>query len=447
MNLEICSKLFESFRGDTLYAGFSGGADSTAALLLAERFGRKSGCRVAAVHIDHGLRDGESRAEAEAARRFVEERGIEFLLFRLELTPGPNLEAAARAARLTVWKQLAADRPGTAVVLGHHADDRAETLLLRLLRGSNVSGLAALREVSRVEGVTFLRPLLRVRRGDVEAFLREECGIRTWAEDSSNADETLTRNALRRRILPALYGATGGGEAGLFRSLDALADDAGFLEAEAERRFRAATEEERAAFAFWRNQPPAMRIRLLRRFVAEQSGRDFIPNHALLERFNARLSAPSPEPRILELDADRALLLRGETLAFRRTEEPPPEEPAVWAWEQTPEFRWNGFLLRAEFPASPVAAGNDAALFDADRLPSPLLVDRRRAGDRMIPFGESSPRTLKKLRIDRKLGSDFDRPVLRGPDGEIHWAPGIRHSDLAKVTEATERTVLLTISR
>ena len=254
MNLENCAELFESFRNGTLFVGFSGGADSTAALLVAA----KSGCRTVAVHFDHGLRGEESRREAEAARKFAADRNLEFRLVRLELAPGPNLEAAARAARLAVWKELAADRPDTAVVLGHHADDRAETLLLRLLRGSNTSGLAALRETSRVEGVTFLRPLLRVRRSEIEAYLRDTHGIQSWAEDSSNADASLTRNALRRRILPDLARLTPGSEAGIFHSLDAVEDDASFLEAEAERRYREASPEERGSFAFWMSQPPAI---------------------------------------------------------------------------------------------------------------------------------------------------------------------------------------------
>ena len=439
MNLENCSKLFESFRGETLYVGFSGGADSTAALLLAAQ----SGFRVIAVHFDHGLRGGESRREAEAARSFAAARGIEFRLCELGLTPGPNLEAAARAARLTVWKQLAADRPDVAVVLGHHADDRAETLLLRLLRGANASGLAALREVSRVEGVTFLRPLLRVRRREIEEFLHEQ-GIGEWAEDSSNADESLTRNAIRRRILPALRGLTRGGGTGILHSLDAIEDDAAFLEAEAERRFREASPKERASFAFWRGQPPAMRIRLLRLFVAAETGRDFIPGRALFERFDALLAAPSPEARRLPLDAGRTLLLRGETLTLRKTEQG-NSNPAAWNWGTEPEIRWNGFLLRAEAIPSPVPGTADSALFDADALPPELLIDRRRNGDRIIPFGETTPRPLKKLRTDRGIPADDPRPVLRGPAGELYWAPGIRHSDLARITAATERIVLLTL--
>ncbi len=438
MNLENCAELFESFRKGTLFVGFSGGADSTAALLVAA----KSGCRTVAVHFDHGLRGEESRREAEAARKFTTARGIEFRLVRLELAPGPNLEAAARAARLAVWKELAAGRPDTAVVLGHHADDRAETLLLRLLRGSNTSGLAALRETSRVEGVTFLRPLLRVRRGEIEAYLRNVHGIQSWAEDSSNADESLTRNALRHRILPDLARLTPGSEAGIFHSLDAVEDDAAFLEAEAGRRCREATAEERGSFAFWMSQPPAMRVRLLRLFVAEGSNRDFIPNRALLERFDSLLKAPSPEARLLQLDAGRMLLFRNETLELK-LEESAPDGPAAWNWRTTPELAWNGFHLRAEPVAYPVPGTADTALFDADALPDELTVDRRREGDRIVPFGESKPRPLKKLRIDRGLPTEDPRPVLRGRNGDLFWAPGIRHSNLARITEATERIVLV----
>lgn len=440
MNLEICAKLFESFRNGTLFVGFSGGADSTAVLLAAA----ESGCRTVAVHIDHGLRGEESRGEAEAARSFAASRGIEFRLVRLALSPGPNLEAAARAARLAVWKELTADRPDAAVVLGHHADDRAETLLLRLLRGSNTSGLAALREVNRVEGVTFLRPLLRVRRSEIEEFLRKR-GVVKWAEDSSNADESLTRNALRRRILPDLSRLTPGSGAGIFHSLDAIENDAAFLEAEAERRYREASQKARASFAFWMSQPPAMRVRLLRLFVAETSNRDFIPNRALLERFDAMLAAPFPEARRLQLDARRTLLFRNETLELKQ-EEPLQSGPAVWNWQTTPEFVWNGFRLRAEPVASPVPGTADTAVFDADALPRELVVDRRRNGERIVPFGEETPRPLKKLRIDRRVAADDPRPVLRGRNGDLYWAPGIRHSNLARITAATQRIVLVTLS-
>ena len=90
MNLEICGKLFKSFRGGTLYAGFSGGADSTAVLLAARLYRERIGFRLTAVHFDHGLRGEESRGEARDAARFAAAHGIEFRLVELHLAPGPN---------------------------------------------------------------------------------------------------------------------------------------------------------------------------------------------------------------------------------------------------------------------------------------------------------------------------------------------------------------------
>lgn len=442
MNLELCGKLFESFRNGTLYVGFSGGADSTAALLAAKHFQERIGFHLTAVHFDHGLRGEESCREARDAARFAASHKIEFRLVELNLAHGANLEARARSARLSVWKQLAGNRHNTAVILGHHADDRAETLLLRLLRGSNTSGLVPLQERSRMEGVTFLRPLLRFRHNEIETFLREN-GIFRWSIDSSNADESMARNALRHRILPALYHLTGGGECGIFRSLDALADDAAFLEAEADRRWNEIAGTTEIPFRFWRSQPPAMRVRLLRRFLSAESDRDFVPNRNFLNRFEEMLSSPSPELRRLPVDAERTLALRNESVFFLHSV---PMEPSVWRWRKHPKTEWNGYSLSVEPVSAPIPITLYEALFDSDKLPDELILDRRRNGDRIVPFGESHSKSLKKLRCDRRIPSDSPLPVVRTNGGTILWAPGIRHSKYALVTPATTRPVRIACS-
>ena len=446
MDLDICVKLFAPFASGTLYAGFSGGADSTAALLAALHFRERSGCRLIAVHFDHGLRGEESQREACEAEQFAAARQIEFRCIRLKLSAGPNLEAAAREARLAYWRTVAADRSDTAVVLGHHADDRAENLLLRLARGANASGLTALRERSVVDGVTFLRPLLRFRRAGIEEFLNA-AGIDRWANDSSNADERYARNALRHTILPAFRALSSGSEAGLFHSLDALEADAEFLEAAAEEQFRRIAGETVTPLDFWRKQPPALLIRLLRRFVATQSGRDYIPNRRLLERFTA-LPEKCVVSRRIPLDANRSLRIRGNTLALELPSsgaaagETEPG-PTIWDWRTKPETHRGKFRFSAEALTAPRAMALHEAMFDADALPCPLLIDRRRPGDRLIPFGETAPKSLKKLRIDRKLPAETALPVVRSSDGRIVWAPGIRHTAAAPVTPATAAIVHL----
>jgi len=160
----------------------SGGADSLALLALAVT----AGLEATAVHVDHGLRDGsaeESEVVAEAADRF----GASFRSERVQVEAGPNLEARARAAR---YRVLPCD-----VLTGHTADDRAETMLLNLLRGSGPAGMVGMARGPR-------RPLLDLRRSDTEAICRE-LGFEP-VQDPSNVDPAFRRNRVRHELLPLL---------------------------------------------------------------------------------------------------------------------------------------------------------------------------------------------------------------------------------------------------
>jgi tRNA(Ile)-lysidine synthase len=159
----------------------SGGADSLALLALAVA----AGTRVTAVHVDHGLRAGsedEAHVVADAAERF----GAAFRAVRVEVAPGPNLEARARTAR---YAALPAD-----VLTGHTADDQAETVLLNLLRGAGLDGLAGMRSARR--------PLLDLRRSETRA-LCEDLGLRP-IDDPSNDSPAFRRNRVRHELLPLL---------------------------------------------------------------------------------------------------------------------------------------------------------------------------------------------------------------------------------------------------
>ncbi len=196
--------------GSSLVCGVSGGADSLSLLVLAVA----AGCRVTAVHVDHGLRPGsesESGVVAAAARRF----GASFRGERVAVGDGPNLEARARAARQAVL--------GPDVATGHTADDQAETVLANLLRGSGVSGLAAMRA-----GPT--HPLLGVRRSETVA-LCAVLGLEP-VHDPSNDDPRFVRNRVRHELLP-LCSAIAGRDVVpvLARQAAVLAGDADVLDA------------------------------------------------------------------------------------------------------------------------------------------------------------------------------------------------------------------------
>jgi tRNA(Ile)-lysidine synthase len=168
--------------GTAVTCAVSGGADSLALLLLAV----EAGCVATAVHVDHGLRPG-SAAEADGVAQVAAQVGAAFRAVRVAVEPGPNLEARARAAR---YAALPAD-----VLTGHTADDQAETVLLNLLRGAGLDGLAGIRDRAR-------RPLLDLRRRETRELCRSR-GLEPL-DDPSNASPDHRRNRVRHELLPLL---------------------------------------------------------------------------------------------------------------------------------------------------------------------------------------------------------------------------------------------------
>ncbi len=430
-------EIFLPFLKGELFAGFSGGADSTAVLLAVRQYCRRC---LTAVHFAHNLRGEESEREAREAEQFCRKRRIPFLRIDLAIPEDGNLEEAAREARLAEWQKLTAGK-NAAVILGHHADDAVETLLLRLARGSNVSGLAALRPVSVVGGVTFLRPLLGWRRSEIEQFLREQ-GVERWAEDSSNGNDRFIRNALRNRLLPEFYAKVPGSETGLLRALGPLREDAEYLESEGARHFSEIAGETQTLSAFWRKMHPAMLVRVFRLWLTGYYGHDVVPNRALAARFREEIARQTQQTRYMPLPEGGVLCFRGtESVGFHTPSAPSPEALA-WRWRGTPAIRWGDFVCRA-VPVEKLSHPTpEEAFFDADELPEELFIDRRREGDVLLPFGRKGEVGLKKLRVDKGLPAGFPNPVLRAEDGIILWAPGIRHSNHAKVTANTRHIIL-----
>jgi tRNA(Ile)-lysidine synthase len=232
----------------------SGGPDSLALLVLAV----EAGCDVTAVHVDHGLRPGsaaEAGVVADAARRF----GASFEGLRVDLAGGPDLEARARAAR------RAALPPGA--LLGHTADDQAETVLLNLLRGASLAGLAGFDPAAR--------PIRRLRRVETHG-LCAALGLEPVA-DPSNLDPAHRRNRVRHELLPLLDAiAERDVAAVLARQADLVREDDDFLD---ELALAVDPTDARALAA----APPVLARRAVRRWLRDGPERH-PPDRATVER-------------------------------------------------------------------------------------------------------------------------------------------------------------------
>jgi tRNA(Ile)-lysidine synthase len=206
--------------GARLTLGLSGGIDSAVLLdLLAKRAAR---FRLSCLHVNHGI-SPNAAAWARFCRALAADYGLPCRVTKVDLGPYRSLgrEGAARAARYAAFGRESAEF----VVLAQHRDDQAETVLLQLLRGGGLPGLAAMPAATERRdgaGPALLRPMLDASREDIAAYAQAR-GLR-WIEDESNADETLARNFVRRRVMPLLRELNRAAGANLARSARHLAE-------------------------------------------------------------------------------------------------------------------------------------------------------------------------------------------------------------------------------
>lgn len=200
--------------GVAIVCAVSGGPDSAALLHVLARLRGTLDFRLLACAVDHGLR-ADAPAEIALAEALSDQLEVPFGREAVHVAPGGNLQARARAARHEALRRVAAGCGASLIATGHTADDRAETVLLRLLRGAGPRGLAVLPP----RDGALIRPLIRARRADVEAHVARH-GLQV-ARDPSNLDPRFARVRVRRELLPLLLGLA----PRIVESLCALADD------------------------------------------------------------------------------------------------------------------------------------------------------------------------------------------------------------------------------
>lgn len=183
----------------------SGGSDSVALAFLLTKGGKKKNAaeRFVILHVDHGLRK-ESKAEYRFVRNLAKRLGIPFRGTHAHIVraKGESLEMAARRVRLAFFSKCMRTLKLDAIATGHHADDVAETFIMRLRRASGPEGLSGIRPRSQVGDIRFVRPLLGCRDAELKAYLEKY--HETWCEDASNDDTSIERNLIRHEIIPYL---------------------------------------------------------------------------------------------------------------------------------------------------------------------------------------------------------------------------------------------------
>ena len=264
--------LAEHPRGERWLAGISGGVDSVALLHLLTEAGFRD---VVVCHLDHRLRGRASTEDARFVRRLADNFGLKCEIGRIEVRKrmkerGESMETAARNARHEFFAECAVKYRCNRILLAHHADDQAETVLWNLLRGSH--GLKGMREEQEITvasgvGLRLVRPLLGVRHADLVEWL-EMRGLR-WREDASNREPVAVRNRLRNEVFPLLAEVSGRDAVLAFARGAADAAERENLENEALERAKVRDPQGRMHLPALRKLPPDLQRAAIRRFLID----------------------------------------------------------------------------------------------------------------------------------------------------------------------------------
>lgn len=224
-------------RGTPMLLALSGGPDSRALLYRLLVYCRECGAPLSVAHVNHMIRGAEADRDERFVRSLAEDAGIDCYVERIDVpsraaAAGQGLEEAAREARYSYFDRLMAERQIPILVTAHNANDRLETLLFNLARGSGLRGLCSLQLSRPVAHGVLIRPLLYATRAEIEAYLR----IRDLESvtDSTNSDDAYSRNRIRHTVIPALAEVNPALLQNAARLADSLAQDADFIASQAE---------------------------------------------------------------------------------------------------------------------------------------------------------------------------------------------------------------------
>jgi tRNA(Ile)-lysidine synthase len=388
---ERLRRLLPDARHTSLAVAFSGGGDSTALLAaLAQLPGYRR--RLRALHIDHGLHP-DSAAWSRHAARLARSLGVPLVARATQVSRarGESREAAARALRYRLLGEVLG--PSEVLLTAHTQDDQLETVLLQLLRGAGVAGLAAMPEIAPFAAGSLARPLLSRSRAELRDWLTRQ-GL-AWLDDPSNADLTLDRNYLRARVLPAIRVRWPGAGATVARAARYAAEAQRLLDGLARTDVGRASHGARLSVAALRTLSGERRRNALRYWIA-CAGLDVPPARRLEEIAGPMLAARADAQPFVEWQGTRVQRVAG-LLELASAGAPAssaarvPGEEITWAWREAPVC-----ALGEGCGQLRITAARHGPL-DTAVLPEALRVGWRRGGERLRPVRGGPRRALKNL--------------------------------------------------
>ena len=427
-----------------IIVGLSGGADSVALLHVLCSLKEEFGWNMTAVHIHHGLRGKEADGDAAFAEEFCAKLGVPCLVRRYDVKAEAKArklgeEETGRLLRYAAFREIAGEDGYIAVA--HHKRDQAETMLMRLCRGTGLKGLTGMSPVRE----KICRPLLRCSRGEIEQYCREN-GL-MWREDATNQEETYTRNKLRLRVLPLLEEINPKTVEHMAETAELLSVEEDFLEQQAAACYKKVKGDgPKGAVHLKRKElqalHPAMRKRVLRKAMAAFLQTDL--SQAQIEALEDLLEKETGKSRdFLEgVHAENRYDLLVLTMKKEKTE---GYQYALPLGERVfvPE---TGLNFTAWTGEKRELLSENMKCFDFDKIHGALFCRSRKTGD--IISMKNGRKKIKDLFIDEKIPrNERETFPLITVGEEVLWAVGLRVSEKYQPDENTEKYLYVKIEK
>lgn len=433
--------------GDTLLVAVSGGPDSVAMLHALHTRSSEFGIALHVAHLNHGIRGEQSNLDeafvcnlAHSLKLPIAVRNVDVPSLQTEWRVG--VEEAARVVRLRFLRDTATELGMTKIAVGHTADDRAESVLLNIIRGCGVDGLGSIRPING----NIVRPLIDATRAEIERYIAEHA--LPYRVDESNADTTYTRNRVRHELIPMLeteYNPEV--KNALVRLAEIAAAQSDLVEGLAESAMHEVALGGTLDAEMFARLPAAIQSQAIRSEILRLKGDltdvSFEQIESVIDALRAggdfTVNLPSGE-----IFATR----KGHSLRIWLREAAAVVEPfecdlQVPGSTEIPSIGLTLHCVTIEMPV-PGKLPADEAMIDADSVVGTLSVRSVRPGDRIVPMGMTGSKKLQDVFVDRKVpkGERAMAAVLVD-DEKVLWVVGVVASELGKVTEATKKAIHL----
>ena len=467
--------------GDHVLIGLSGGADSVSLTLILTKLRRDFNLSLSAVYINHGLRPEETKNEESFCKALCDNLAVEFFIKTADVKGYAkdrklNMQEAARELRYQVYEEVSNEINAGRIALGHNADDQAETVLMRLIRGSGQRGISGIPPVRGLElrvksyelrtkkHIMIIRPLIEIERKEIEMFLSQYSELQTpdsklsYMVDSSNLKKDYLRNLIRLTVMPELKKQNPAMVKGICRVADIARGEDAYLELIVTKTLmKLISRKNKEAIELFlfplETMDRAVLRRVLRRAIDSVEGLrgiDFVHIENIIRLIKSGMSGSR-----LNLPGGVRAVKRYSTLLL--TSRPALKLlPCIFTVPGELVLKDIGITLTAQVSenrgdaSSEIHKGYDgrsAAVFDLDNIHTPLMVRARKNGDYFYPSGFGMKKKLQDFFVDNKIPKE-DRdaiPVLSSGE-DIIWIVGHRADERFRAKDDTKRFLIISIA-